>query len=79
MLLLHRVPAGQPDAGLNPRTPGSRLKTKADTQPLSHPGAPGTSFLKPDEPFLRPRMCDCPQVSGDACDGQIKAQSLDFS
>ena len=29
-----------PDAGLDPRTPGSRLEPKADAQPLSHPGAP---------------------------------------
>ena len=24
----------------NPRTPGSQLEPKADTQPLSHPGIP---------------------------------------
>ena len=33
---------GEPDAGLNPRTPGSQPELKADTQPLSHPGAPPT-------------------------------------
>ena len=33
--------AGSPwgDVGLNPRTPGSQPEPKADTQPLSHPGA----------------------------------------
>ena len=31
---------GKPDAGLDPRTPGSRPAPKADTQPLSHPAAP---------------------------------------
>ena len=28
----------EPDAGLNPRTPGSRPELKADAQPRSHPG-----------------------------------------
>ena len=30
----------EPDAGLDPRTPGSHPEPKADTQPLSHSGAP---------------------------------------
>ena len=30
----------EPDAGLHPRTPGSRPEPKADAHPLSHPGAP---------------------------------------
>ena len=34
-----RLPAGVPDAGLDPRTPGSQPKPKADAQPLSHLGA----------------------------------------
>ena len=29
---------GEPDVGLDPRTPGSRPEPKADAQPLSHPG-----------------------------------------
>ena len=33
---------GEPDAGLDPRTPGSRPEPKADTQPLSHLGVPYT-------------------------------------
>ena len=33
-------PCGEPDVGLDPRTPGSRPEPKADTQPLSHLGAP---------------------------------------
>ena len=33
-------PCREPDAGLDPRTPGSRPEPKADTQPLSHPGVP---------------------------------------
>ena len=35
-----QAPHRKPDAGLNPRTPGSRPEPKADAQPLSHPGAP---------------------------------------
>ena len=38
-------PCGEPDVGLDPRTPGSRTEPKTDTQPLSHPGAPIISFL----------------------------------
>ena len=38
------VPCGEPDAGLDPRTPGSRLELKADTPPLSHPGAQESYF-----------------------------------
>ena len=35
-----RLPVGEPDAGLNPRTSGSWPEPKADTQPLGHPGVP---------------------------------------
>ena len=35
---------GDPNAGLNPRTPGSWLEPKADAQPVSHPGAPQHDF-----------------------------------
>ena len=31
---------GEPDMGLDPRTPGSYPKLKVDAQPLNHPGAP---------------------------------------
>ena len=33
-----QAPCGEPDAGLDPRTPGSRPEQKVDAQPLSHPG-----------------------------------------
>ena len=35
-----RLHAGEPDAGLDPRTPGSLLGPKAGAKPLSHPGIP---------------------------------------
>ena len=35
-----------PDVGLDPRTPGSRPKPKAATQPLNYPGAPGSNSFK---------------------------------
>ena len=35
-----QAPCREPDAGLDPRTPGSGPELKADAQPLSHPGAP---------------------------------------
>ena len=37
-----QAPCGEPDVGLDPRTPGSGPEPKADTQPLSHPGAPAS-------------------------------------
>ena len=33
----------EPNVGLDPRTLGSHPEPKADAQPLSHPGAPGSS------------------------------------
>ena len=35
-----QAPCGEPSAGLNPGTPVSHPEPKADTQWLSHPGAP---------------------------------------
>ena len=35
-----QAPCGEPEVGLDPRTPGSRPGPKADAQPLSHPGVP---------------------------------------
>ena len=40
-----QAPCREPEAGLHPRTPGSCPEPKADTQPLSHSGAPGLVFL----------------------------------
>ena len=36
-----QAPCREPDAGLDPRTPGSRPGPKADAHLLSPPGAPG--------------------------------------
>ena len=36
----NRLPKGEPDVGLDPRTLGSRPEPKADAQALSHPGIP---------------------------------------
>ena len=35
-----QAPCREPDMGLDPRSPGSRLGLKADAQPLSHLGVP---------------------------------------
>ena len=35
-----QAPSREPDAGLDPRAPGSQPEPKADIQPLNHPGAP---------------------------------------
>ena len=35
-----QAPCREPDMGHDPRTPGSGPGSKADAQPLSHPGVP---------------------------------------
>ena len=40
-----QAPHKKPDAELDPRTLGSGPKSKADAQPLSHPGVPAFLFL----------------------------------
>ena len=40
-----RLPAEEPDVGLDPITMGSCPEPKADAQPLCHPGAPVCLFL----------------------------------
>ena len=35
-----QAPSWEPDVGLNSRIPGSRPESKADAQPLNHPGTP---------------------------------------
>ena len=37
---------GEPNVGLDPRTPGPQPEPKADTQPLSHLGAPDYFILE---------------------------------
>ena len=39
-----QAPSREPDAGLDPRTPGSHPEPKTDAQLLSHPGAPPMSY-----------------------------------
>ena len=41
-----QAPHQEPDAGLDPGTPGSRPGPKAGAKPLSHPGIPFTCLLK---------------------------------
>ena len=36
----------EPDAGLDPETPGSHPEPKADAQPWSHPGVPTFPLFK---------------------------------
>ena len=40
-----QAPCREPDAALDPRTPGSCPGPKADAQPLSHPGVPNSRIL----------------------------------
>ena len=41
-----QAPQGEPDVGLDPRTPGSQPELEADAQPLSHSGAPKRIIFK---------------------------------
>ena len=38
----------RPDVGLDPKTPGSCPRPKADAQPLSDPGVPSFCFQEPE-------------------------------
>ena len=40
-----QAPCREPDAGLNPRTPGPHSEPKAVAQPLSHQRSPIDNFL----------------------------------
>ena len=44
------APSGEPEAELHPGAPGSQHEPKADTQPLSHAGAPHRIFSSNGEP-----------------------------
>ena len=44
-----QTPCREPDAGLDPGFPGSRLEPKADTQLLSHPSIPFLFVFKAEE------------------------------
>ena len=63
-----QAPFGEPNAGLDPRTPGSRPELKVDVQPLSHPDTPGFSFtnihvkVRLSPGILKPNKLD-PSVS----------------
>ena len=55
-----QAPCGEPDVGLDPRSPGSCPEPKADAQPLSHPGAPGGLFQEEFLTFpLEISLCSC--------------------
>ena len=41
-----QTPQGEPNEGLDPRTLGSCPESKADAQPLSHPGVPKVLIIK---------------------------------
>ena len=40
-----QAPCGDPDVGLDPRSPGSGPGAEGSAKPLSHPGCPMTGFL----------------------------------
>ena len=40
-----QAPCEEPDAGLDPRTPGSGPELKSNAQPLSHPGVPVSPLI----------------------------------
>ena len=54
-----RAPCKDPDAGFDPRTPGSCPGQKADAQPLSDPGVPPSTFYDCcDYPFTNDNMAE---------------------
>ena len=80
-----RLPCGEPDVGLDPRTLGSQPEQKADAQPLSHIGAPlcqkiNRHSLPPQNPFTSPRsrigiVCWNPLKSKTRSGAEIKGWS----
>ena len=40
-----QAPHGEPNVGLDPRTPGSHPELKADTEPLSHTDVPQNVYF----------------------------------
>ena len=46
-----QAPRREPDVGLDPRTPGSRLGPKAGAKLLSHPGIPEIHLLTSSLPY----------------------------
>ena len=48
----------EPDAGLDPRTPGSLPELKADSQPLSHPGISHLAFGTTCRASVKAKACD---------------------
>ena len=46
-----QAPCREPDVGLDPGTPGSCSKPKADTRPLSHPGTLHRNILKASQVY----------------------------
>ena len=55
-----QAPWREPDAGLNPGTPGSRPEPKADTQPLGHPGVPMRGSCSRRDLLSLPSFQPCP-------------------
>ena len=54
-----QAPCREPDAGLDPRTLGSRPELKVDTQPLSHPAAAHTDSLSNSRPEMKDGASVC--------------------
>ena len=75
-----QTPGGEPDAGLNPRTPGSCPELKADGQPLGHPGAPSKRVLNMDHLMLvsysLPTLLTTPELK--MCDVDFSGHLTDF-
>ena len=58
-----QAPCGEPDVGLDPRTPESHPEPKADSQPLSHPGVPIDTFLGTLGSEVTTEFLECIQIS----------------
>ena len=59
-----QVPYGEPNVGLDPRTPGSRPEPEADAQLLSHPGIPKRrNFIVTNEGRID-KHCEPPRTFG---------------
>ena len=71
-----QAPCREPDMGLDPGTPGSHPGPKADTQPLSHPGVPGTVIS--EDGLQQTSEWGAAQAARSAVDGEVLTEGLTF-
>ena len=72
-----RLPAGDPNVGLDPRTPGPGTEPKAEAQPPSHPGISWESCFNADSDSAgEPEMLHFSKKFPDVDDASVRTMLL---